>query len=261
MNPIRPTVLLLPLLVACGGGSGTWEITTWGEEYIEHEIPAAAFEDGCSATFDQFLIIVSDAALVDGDGTDVATMDGPLVFDMALSGPHAIASVVAPAGHYDEARFAIAPASGATPGNVDASVASAFAASGDSVRASGSLTCGGETRAFDWSFDTGTTYHCEPEDLTLAAMGTAFTQLTVHGDHFFYDDLAAEDAVVRGQAIFDAGGDDGDITQTELAAVQVASLGFGVGPYSDVTDLGGFVSFLTRTLGHVDGEGHCQVDL
>jgi hypothetical protein len=34
-----------------------------------------------------------------------------------------------------------------------------------------------------------------------------------------------------------------------------------VGQYSDVTTLADFVGFLTQTLGHVDGEGHCQVDL
>ena len=75
------------------------------------------------------------------------------------------------------------------------------------------------------------------------------------------DAVENEDAVVRGLEIFGADADDdGAITQAELAAVQVAPLGFQVGQYADVTDLGAFVSHLTQTMGHVDGEGHCIVE-
>lgn len=246
------------ILAGCGG-SGTWQATTWGEEYIEEGIPAADFEDGCSATFQQFLVLIADAALVDGDGADAARFGGPLVFDLTAAGPHPIASLDARAGHYDEARFEIAPAASAAGANVSEAVATALAGSGNSVHAIGALTCGGATKSFDWAFDTTTVYRCEPEDLTLAAGGASTTEFTVHGDHFFYDHLSAEDAVVRGQALFDAGGDDGDITLDELEQVQVAGLGYGVGPNAQVTELRAFVRELTRTLGHVDGEGHCQV--
>jgi hypothetical protein len=41
----------------------------------------------------------------------------------------------------------------------------------------------------------------------------------------------------------------------------VAELGYDVGSQSQVTEMWAFVTFLTRTLGHVDGEGHCQLDL
>ena len=68
--------------------------------------------------------------------------------------------------------------------------------------------------------------------------------------------------MVRGQAIADADADaDGVVTLAELEAVPVATLGYQVGQYSEVTNLAQFVGFLTQTLGHVDGEGHCQVDL
>lgn len=231
-------VVPLLLLAACGG-TGTWKIETWGEEYIEDSIPAADFEDGCEAIFTSFAVTITEGALVDGDGSDVAALAAPVDVELIDVGPHALAELDAPAGHYDEVRFTI-----------------------DGVIAYGQLTCGGLARSFDWTFDTVTTYHCEPEDLTLASGGTATTQLTVHGDHLFYDGLSNEDAVVRGQALFDADADeDGAITQAELAAVPVAGLGYQVGPYAEVTDLGAFVRFLTQTLGHVDGEGHCQVNL
>ena len=33
-------------LMLLGCGSGEWDVETWGEEYIEEEIPADVFEDG-----------------------------------------------------------------------------------------------------------------------------------------------------------------------------------------------------------------------
>lgn len=238
-------MLLLSTLLACG--QGTWTATTWGEDYIEVGIPAADFADGCEAVYDTFTVQLSDVALLDGDGEVAGSVAGSVAggaFEMTAPGPQDIGSVDVPATHYDTARFRVSPSDG------------------PSVHAIGALTCGADTVTFDWEFDTDTTYLCEPADLTIAAGGEGLTQLTVHGDHLFYDGLEAEDAQVRGRAIVDADADaDGVVTQAELAAVAVAPLGYTVGQYSEVTDLGAFVAHLTRTLGHVDGEGHCQVDL
>jgi hypothetical protein len=78
--------------------------------------------------------------------------------------------------------------------------------------------------------------------------------LAIHGDHLFYDGLENPDAVVRGVAIAEADADaDGTVTLDELDAVHVAGLGYEVGQYSDVTTLGEFVTFLTRTLGQPRG--------
>ena len=113
-----------------------------------------------------------------------------------------------------------------------------------------------------WAFSTTTAYACEPEDLTLAPGGEGRSQLTVHGDHLWYDSLISPDAELRGQPIHGADADaNGDITLDELAAVPLAPTGLDVGPYSDIHDLAAYVSLLTQTLGHIDGEGHCQVDL
>ena len=232
---------LSPVLTACG--SGDWSVNTWGEEYIEEGIPAADFEDGCSAVFNTFEVEITQAALLDGNGEIEGEVSAGR-FDVTDPGPQQLGTTSVGSTFYDSARFVIAPADS------------------DSVHAIGSLTCGADTVTFDWSFDTATTYVCEPEDLNIPSGGEASTQLTIHGDHFFYDGLEADDAVVRGQAIVDADANaDGEVTLDELAEVDVASIGYAVGQYSDVTDLREFVTFLTRTLGHVDGEGHCQVDL
>lgn len=236
------TWVWMPLgLAACG--SGEWRVEIWGEEYIEEGIPAADFADGCSATFDRFSVNVAEAALLDGNG-EVVGQTGVGRFDLTSPGPQEVGTVAVPAGTYTTARFVIAPEGGSA------------------IEASGTLTCGGESVTFDGSFATETTYACGLDALTIPADGTATTQLTIHGDHLFYDGLDNPDAEVRGQALVDADTDgDGAVTMAELEAVDVAPLGYSVGQYSDVTDLGAFTTFLMGTLGHVDGEGHCQVDL
>lgn len=245
------------LLSACG--PGTWNVTTWGEEYIEDALPSDIFADDCTVTYESFHYGLVTAELLDGNGDVAGSVDVGTVWDLTAAGPHDVGSVEVPATTYTRARFQIAPGADAA-GNVDDAGVAALA--GAAVRVVGSVTCGEDVVTFDWSFDTDTTYVCEPDGLTIAAGGDGTTELTVHGDHLFYDGLSDPEAAVRGQAIVDADADDdGVVTLEELAAVPVAPLGYSVGPYSDVEDLRAFVTFLTRTLGHVDGEGHCQVDL
>ncbi|MFH1463377.1 MAG: hypothetical protein ABIO70_03225 [Pseudomonadota bacterium] len=258
----RFTILTASLLAVGCAGEGTWVLETWGEDYIEQAIPADVFADGCDLVYDTFLVVDSELALMDGDGEPAGTIDGALVFDMTQVGPHEIGSAVVPATHYDEAHWRIAPMAALAAGNATTAQVTRMEELGAAVYAEGALTCGGTTVGFAWAFDTDTTYHCEPEDLTIPAGGEDSTQLTVHGDHLFYDGLENEDAAVRGQAIVDADADgDGFVTQAELQAVSVANLGYDVGSHAEVEDLWAHLSFLSRTLGHVDGEGHCQVDL
>jgi hypothetical protein len=254
----RTLVLSLFALSACGGGEGTWSTEIYGEPFIEEGMAASDFADGCSAQFSKVLVVVSDAALVDGDDADAVALGTARVFDLVQPGPHAIADLTAPDGFYDTARFVIAPATNLEAGNASADDVASMA--GQSIRAVGDLTCDGTTKSFDWTFDTATTYNCELEDLTIPAGGTDRTELTFHGDHFFYDGLENADAEVRGMAIHGADADGDDvITQAELAMVDVATLGYQVGQFSSVTDLGAFISHLTTNTGHVDGEGHCDV--
>ncbi len=53
------------------------------------------------------------------------------------------------------------------------------------------------------------------------------------------------------------GDGDGQVTLAELEAVDIAPLGYTVGKFGEVRDLRQFVTHLTTTLGHIDGEGHC----
>lgn len=253
--------LAMLALSACAG-EGDWTLTTWGEEYIEESIPSADFADGCEVVYDTFLVVDQDLALLDGDGQVAGEIPGALVFDMTQAGPHEVGTVTVPATHYDTVTWRIAPAADLEPGNATDDQVSRISDLGASIVAEGTVTCGDTTVSFSWDFDTDTLYECEPEDLTIPAGGNDETELTVHGDHLFYDGLENPDAEVRGQAIVDADADaDGEVTMDELEAVSVAELGYDVGSRSEVTDLGAFVAYLSQTLGHVDGEGHCQVEM
>ena len=241
LTRIPSVVMALTLLTACG--EGTWLVETWGEEYIEDGIPTADFEDGCSATFLYFNVSVTEASLLDGDGEIIASaLEEPVIIDLAATGPHSLGSTPAPRGSYTSARFVVAPHAG------------------PAVSAAGTVTCDDTSVLFALGSGRTTTYTCEPDGLSIPSGGEGHTQLTIHGDHLFYDDLESPDALVRGRAFIDADTDhDGELSDAELQTASIPELGYGVGRYSDATSLDLFVDRLFSTLGHVDGEGHCAV--
>jgi hypothetical protein len=87
----------------------------------------------------------------------------------------------------------------------------------------------------------------------------ARVELTIHGDHLFYDDLFSSEPSVRFDLIADADRNgDWDISQEELLAVDLRPLpNYQVGS-TDIVDLWRFIEQQTTTLGHIDGEGHCE---
>jgi hypothetical protein len=232
------------LLLAACGGEGDWLVETWGEDYIEDTLPAEIFADGCSVTYDAFVVSFTGITLLDGEGEAMGEVPAQ-VLDLTEPGPVQLGAVTVAADHYSSVRVVVGPAPD----------------SGEAVRAEGTVACGGQSAHFAWAFDVETIYDCEPPDLTIPGGGSDTTQLTIHGDHLFYDGLVNADAEVRGQAILDADADaDGEITPEELRAVSIPALGYEVGEYSDVLDLYAFVEHLSRTIGHIDGEGECLVD-
>ena len=52
--------------------------------------------------------------------------------------------------------------------------------------------------------------------------------------------------------------DDGEITQAELEAYNITVLpNYGVGSLP-IDNMWEYISHMTSTLGHIDGEGHCE---
>lgn len=271
----------LPLLLVCLGcgdgatpvGKGKASFTTWGEAYVETGIPEAAFADGWSVKFSKFLLTVRDVTVAKADGTVVGKMDRPRIFDHVRPG---VKAVVAFAGldalAYPRVSYQIGPVDGSAElgDGVTASDRDDLVKNGASLHVVGEATNGAATKTFDWYFPVATLYReCkaerdgkETDGVVVTNGGDDVNQLTVHGDHLFYDDLASKDARLRFQSLADADVDgDGRVTLAELRGVKLASIPKEKGTYgtgaASIDDLGAFVAALSRTVGHYRGEGEC----
>ena len=250
------------LLPGCGedeaSGEGIWGLRIYGEPFIEEGIPASAFTDGWAVRFDHFYVVVS------GLKAPGVTFDGAYVFDLARpsgGAGHPITEAMIAAGHHPTLGYAIRPVSAATPANVDAPVAEALVAGGFSMQVEGEATRGDEARRFAWRFATATTYTACETDQHLADGGRIESQLTVHADHLFYDDLDSAEPGLAFDLIAGADADgDGLVTEVELAAVDLATQErYQVGS-RPITDLWRFIEQQATTVGHIDGEGHCAAE-
>lgn len=269
------TVGLLALglaLFSCQGdeesGEGTLVLEIWGEEYIEDGIPATEFEDGWSVTFSKFVVLVHDPQA--GPGTDdtgrQSFLPGCTAIDLVKKGPVVLDQMEVPSGEYHDTSYSIRPAEGDcrsaanAPGDLDLQN---MADKGYSVLVAGNASKTGKEVSFEWGFTRETHYtHCASTAVVKAGE-EASIQLTIHGDHLFYDSLTNPGAVLRFQVLAEAdSNDDGDVTMEELAA-------FGGDTFKalDNYDVGGqpvetlydYLQEQSATLGHIDGEGHCEV--
>ena len=253
----------LALLAACGGGGeGDLTVKIYGEEFIEVGIPADVFADGWSVSFDSFLISVGEVAIAEAGAGPAVDETRFQIFDLAADSGGSgqmVTSVTVPAGAYADTSYVIAPSDGAVAGNASADDVARMIDGGFSVYVVGTAKKGDEELTFSWGFATRTHYTaCESQAVVEANMPAA-VQLTIHGDHMFLDDLFSETPSVRFDLIAKADGDgDGDITQAELEAVDLRPLeDYQVGS-TDIIDLWSFIEQLTSSLGHIDGEGHCE---
>ena len=220
-------------LSACGddAGEGNVTVAVYGEDFIELGIPADEMADGWSVTFDRFVVSVGEVIV---GGVEMPPAD-PVDISVETEGAgHPVASAAVPAGDHTDSSFAITR-----------------------VELSGSATKDGTTKTFDWVFDQATHYSGCETTTGVSDGGSATFQITVHADHFFYDSLVLEEPQVVFQALADADADDdGAITRAELEASDIGS--YDPGSAGDVNDLWTWLIAQSRTLGHVDGEGHCD---
>lgn len=263
--------LLAPLLAGCGGGTGSVQFDTWGEEYIEQAIPASEFEDGWEIKFSKFLIHIGHVTVADADGNTGAKMEGTLLFDHKLSGEKPVfAAEDLEARRWESVSFQVpvADASAELSEGLTEADRDLIVNAGASVYVVGSATKGDVTKTFTWAFPVSTEYTECKGDLdgkeTPGALvtngGVDEIQLTIHGDHLFYDDLQSADAKLRFDPIAAADDGDGDITLEELSAVQLVDIEvgtYGTGSVDGVNDLAQFITALSQTVGHFRGEGEC----
>lgn len=276
MRKLAAAVALLAFgCASASDGVGTARFTTWGEAYIEREIPSADVEDGWTVRYDRFLVVIADVSVGSKGAAPIARMARGKLFDMHAPGEKAVVELTGlPAKAHDHVSYAIAPATaetviadGATEADKQAMIAGGF-----SLYVEGKASKGTDTIAFAWGFRASTLYdHCvgeiagkSTEGVVVTNGGTDTVQLTIHGDHLFYDDLQAKEAKLRFDTIAraDASPKDGVVTLDELAAVTLATIPKESGPYgtgsaAGIADLRQFVEALSRTVGHFRGEGEC----
>lgn len=272
-------LMLSCLLVACGSphgerGEGSVLVSVWGEEYIEIGIPNEEFEDGWSVKYDEFLIVLGDVRLEKPDGAERASLADAVLFDLTEAGPQPFGTIDGLSeGHWDEFGFSNLVASTETE-RADSASADEWqlmVEAGYSVKIAGTASNGDEHKHFSWGFSNPVRYAgCvdvsagqQTSGVMLGDGADTEAQLTLHGDHLFYDDLASPEAKLRFAVIAAADSDDdGEITLEELASQKLADLSaaqgtYGVGAF-DIDDMRGFVEAATMSLGHFNGEGHCR---
>lgn len=270
---ITAAAVALGALSACGEDVGTGDVTfsVYGEDFIERGIDASEFADGWAVTFSKFLIGIGDISVADTNAVRGGRLTGSQVVDLVEPGPHELGQLVnLEARAWNDVSYSILPVDARTERHSSASpddVALARQA-GASIYVEGTAVKGSDVKTFAWAFTHGTRYtECVQVDgrrvtpgIVVTNGGTEAVELTIHGDHLFYDDLVSEDAVLRFEPIAAADADsDGDVTLEELAAVPLVSIPegtYGTGN-ADIDDLGAFVRALTTSLGHFRGEGHC----
>lgn len=275
------------LVVACSSdpdstGKGTEKFSTWGEEYIEQGIPVApgpdddsGFTDGWSLKYAKFLVNFSNIRVADAAGNVVAQMDKPRFVDNVKPGVKEL--IVFPdldAKAYSQVSYEIKTASADSEivGGADPADLAMMVQSGYSVYVEGSATKAGVTKTFKWGFKTQTSYNdCHAaEENGISTVGVVVTnnqtdesQLTTHGDHFFYDSLQSGDNAKKTllrfeeKAAADADGN-GEITLPELCAKNIDPAVYNTSGLPGAT-VGDFVISLARTIGHFRGEGECTV--
>lgn len=245
-------------LIACDDDDASTQtrdhhITVYGEDFVEDHIPAEE-TDGWRIEFSSLIVLVNDVRAGD------AAIDGVHAIELtADSGGvgHAIGTLVG--GPFTQLQYRIAPAASANPINLSMDAVQPLLDNGWSIRVTGEATRGEETITFDWGFDTDTLYSACETAPTETDDGVR-SLLTIHADHFFYDDLVGDEPNVAFDLVASADADaDGVVTLSEMAAVDITGLErYQVGSNGDITDLRAFIVAQTATLGHIDGEGHCD---
>lgn len=278
---------LLPCLCACGAddGTGTASFSTWGEEYIEQEIPADpsgedGFVDGWSVHYDKFLVAFHAITVADAKGNVAATMSGSRIVDNTKPGQKPLVSFAGlDAKAWDSVGYQIKPAVAAaelvaaTVEDRDLMVQngySIYVAGSATKQVPGALPI---VKTFRWGFKTATQYSAcqQAAESGRATLGIVVTnggdessELTTHGDHFFYDRLmASSDPAVKTSLRFEEKAaadkdDDGEITLAELDAQPIDVRLYDPSGL-DAPSLGAFMASLSRTVGHFRGEGECRV--
>jgi hypothetical protein len=277
--------LTLLLTTSCGGteGVGTVRVSLSGEEASREGFPVGdiAFADGWSLQFERVIVSLVDFRLAASDGDEAMIEADPIVADLHLGEPIAWTFEGVHAQRWDRVsyHFGAPTAASRKVGVVDDATLASMIANRHALHLEGVATRGDERVPFAFGLDLNVdATRCEGADETegLVVREATFddAQLTIHLDHLFFDSYATDEPAMRFDPMAAVVGDDGRLTLDDLAAqsttdvrdangepllVDGAPLVYDPGDLPlDAPNLRDFVRAAAITIGHFQGEGHCD---
>lgn len=295
MNRRTLVVLGIGLAVACGDGergTGTVVVSLSGERAAQEGYPvgegegAIAFADGYSLQFESVLVSIRDVSFGGADDA-VADLDAdPVVAELVDGSQLGYTFSDIEAARYRDVGFVIGPPDeqARSVGGVDDEDLDTMIERGYALWIRGSATDADGTYPFDLGFEnTVHSSRCQngvdgTDGLVVPDNATVEVEITIHLDHLWFDSFAYDGAPLLFEPWAAVAGDDGAITLDELAAQALADVHDRAGePVLDedghpvvydpgplvvqANNLREYVVAAAATMGHFNGEGHCDYAL
>lgn len=267
---------------ACVAEPGSLTVAVSGEEAAVSGFDASDFADGWSVRFDAIVVSLSAFDLHGADGETAALESDAVVVDLHQGDAIAWTFEGVPSRRWEDVRYRLTPPTHASRelGTVDPALLHRMTHEGLSILVLGTAERDGATRAFDLGFTAAVDHsRCQGTDGTDGIIvrpgGGNQAQITLHLDHLFFDSLALDQASMRFDAIAAVSNGSAPITLEDLSAQRLADLRGADGaplvdgngapilydpgstPLSEPT-LRGMIEAVAITVGHLDGEGHCE---
>ena len=280
------TALIAGLFAGCGSDTGNLSVLIEAEETIPDGLQAGDGEedirDGFDISYSRYIVTLGNVAMSQLDGADFQSSAVVVVADLT-SLPSTLPELTSfdgiPTGQYTSFGFETPPADAnvVNLNSVEQEDIDAMIANGWSYIIEGTITqvSDGASKDFLIEADVPSVYSdCAVEDLEpgVNVSSTSSVDITLHGDHIFFNGFPEEEGnVVRlAQWLWDIPDVDSDdvLTQADFeAATKVGSLypsttGGGAyeltgGPIA-ITSAWDFIRAQLGTQGHIFGEGECE---
>jgi len=273
-------------------GSGTVRLAISGEEAATLGYPAGeppdqiAFADGYTMQFSKILVSITEFHLHGLDGTDADVVADPIVVDLHAGDQDLWTFEGVPARRWDNVEYLIAPPTTASRrvGGVTEVDLQQMIHDDLAFLVVGTATNGMESFDFSYGFPfTIEQSHCtngmdETDGIVVANNAVAEADITIHIDHLFFDTYAVDDANLRFEPMAAMAGPDGRVELGELAGQTLSDIRdragmpvlngdgspvvYDPGPLMlDANTLKEYVTAAATTVGHFNGEGHCEYTL
>jgi hypothetical protein len=283
------------LMDGCGSdgnsdSSGEVRVNLSGEEASVQGYPVGtgdseiAFEDGFALQFDKVLVSLESFELRSSDGDDANLDADPVVVDLHLGEPEAWVFESVPSRRWDDVRFMMAPptANSRAVDDISSEDLQTMIDGGYSMWIAGTASDGLDAYPFDLRFSDlrvqSEACHNGVDDtdgLVVPNNAIVNAQVTIHLDHMFFDTFATDEARLRFEPWAAVAGEDGIITLEDLQTQPLADLRdrngdplvdgegnpvvYDPGPLLlSANNLGEYLHAAATTMGHFNGEGHCD---